>query len=407
MSRLVAVLIAVVVAGAACAQGSVDVGVDSVAGGGGRLAILRPTGALVTVDSAGAAEELVADSGARLPLAVTWSLGGERLAWSEVDADGPHVQVDTAGDVQRIDTPFLSFFLMWDRQGSEIAALGNGGEGTALVTLADGAASEIVTSGAPLYLSWAPDGGRLAARRSDEVGLVDPPGGISVLEGQPAPFATSSWLIDGRVVFSFLDGDDTVVSVATPDGDDAEVVFRSEGPVQVVADDSGRRLAVASFSPLEGDRPELVPARFAPNGARAQDSEAAGVGLYVVDLESGEIANIFDQPGLWWSWSPAGDRLLVLTPSSNPAQASWWVYDGESVQVAVDTFAPTRDFITNYVPFAAQWDQAIDLWAPDGQSFAFAAVDLSGDPGIFVHELDSGRLTNIGPGYFVTWSPVD
>ena len=372
------------VAAACSVSGSIESSVAD-AGGPGRLAVVRDDGSLVTLLPDGA-DEVVIDSGlsSQPPTAVTWSPDGSRLAWSTLDADGPVVAVAEpgGGDLQRLPTPFPSFFLLWDGSGERLASLGTANGGVSLNVIAD-EAGEILVTGQPLYLSWSPDGASLVAHRSDDLRIVGADGGDTVVPVPDGPFATPVWLDDGRVVFATADDAETVVQVADLAAEGrAEELLRVQGRVTLVADAAGERLAVAVVSP------------------------SAESGLYVVDLTTGASTHVADDPGLWWTWSPDGRRLLVMTLSASAGRAGWSVWDGSTFDVVVEAFRPTTRFVVDYLPFADQWDLAVDLWSPDSTAFAFTGVSPAGQSTVFVQELDGGLPDAVGGGYFVTWSPT-
>ncbi len=378
------VALAVSALAAACSvSGSIDAAVDG-PDGRGRLAVVQDDGSLVTRLPDGT-DQIVVASGpsSQPPIAVTWSPDASRLAWSSFDDDGPVVAVAEpgGGELQRVPTPFPSFFLMWDRQGERVASLGTANGGVSLNLIAD-EAGEILVTGRPLYLSWAADGASLVAHRSDDLRIVDADGGDTVVPVADGLFDTPLWLDDGRVVFATADGVDTVVQVGDLVGEGASrELLRVQGRVALVVDDPGEHLAVAVVSP------------------------SAETGLYVVDLATGDSRHVADEPGLWWTWSPDGSRLLVMTLSGAGDRAGWSVWDGASFDVVVEAFRPTTRFVVDYLPFADQWDLAVDLWAPDGSAFAFTGVSPSGQSTVFVQDLDGGLPEAVGGGYFVTWSP--
>ncbi len=379
------VVLAVLAVAAACSgSGSIEVTVDD-RDGRGRLAVVRDDGSLVTLLPDGTAE-VVVDSGlsSQPPTAVTWSPDGSRLAWSTLEPEGPVVAVaePVGGDVERVPTPFPSFFLLWDGPGERLASLGTANGGVSLTVIAD-EAGEILVTGQPLYLSWSPDGASLVAHRSDDLRIVDPDGGDTVVPVPDGLFATPVWLADGRVVFATTDDADTVVQVGDlAAGGPADELLRVQGRAALVADDSGERLAVA-VGGLSAER-----------------------GLYVVDLATGDSTHVADEPGLFWTWSPDGSRLLVMTVSASANRAGWSVWDGTTLDVVVDAFRPTPRFALDYLPFADQWELAVDLWSPDSSAFAFTGVSPAGQSTVFVQELDGGLPDAVGGGYFVTWSPT-
>lgn len=383
--RGLGVVLAVLAVAAACSgSGSIEATVDD-RDGRGRLAVVRDDGSLVTLLPDGTAEVEV-DSGlsSQPPTAVTWSPDGSRLAWSTLAPEGPVVAVaePVGGDVERVPTPFPSFFLLWDGPGERLASLGTANGGVSLTVIAD-EAGEILVTGRPLYLSWSPDGASLVAHRSDDLRIVDPDGGDTVVPVPDGLFATPVWLDDGRVVFATTDGADTVVQVGDlAAGGPADELLRVQGRAALVADDSGERLAVA-VGGLSAER-----------------------GLYVVDLATGDSTHVADEPGLFWTWSPDGSRLLVMTVSASANRAGWSVWDGTMLDVVVDAFRPTPRFALDYLPFADQWDLAVDLWSPDSTAFAFTGVSPAGQSTVFVQELDGGLPDAVGGGYFVTWSPT-
>ena len=64
---------------------------------------------------------------------------------------------------------------------------------------------------------------------------------------------------------------------------------------------------------------------------------------------------------------------------------------------------PTETFVTQYLPFWAQYTRNLTQWSPDSSAFAYAAAD--GEEGeIRIQPLD-GEVESVGAGEMVIWAP--
>jgi TolB protein len=144
-----------------------------------------------------------------------------------------------------------------------------------------------------------------------------------------------------------------------------------------------------------------------PDGARVayrlDAPDGTETGVYVQSLDGGPATRVTRTDTIAFFWSPAGDRLLLLTGDPNSGPFRWRVWQGRERFVG-DTFVPSPTFLRDYLPFFDQYAQTITPWAPDGSAFAYAGLH-EGESGIWVQPL-AGPRRLIGDGAFVTWTPT-
>ncbi len=370
----------------------------------------------------------------------TWSPDGTEVAWSAVARDGSTtVRIAAPGDdVTVLDLPVAAFFLQWSTDGSSLAWLGGGDQGTrGGIVDRDGALGELA-AGASVFLDGAPgsDGWVVHVDGSDlrRIAPGRPPG--VELRSPSGPFAAPEVTADG----------DIVILVVTREVDgSAEVV----PAVARWRDDTGARRAAAepttaanvADAGLVGDRPRHVPVQlFVPQeqlGVAVLDAEgtvvdeiATGlsgrrgafvvdpsahhvavwaatttgrVPLVVVDLLTGRRAPVVADGvrGAWWS--PDGSALAVLT-DAEAGQMRWVIVDAGGTR-GLAPFSPTPEVRSAYVPFADQYARTVTPWSPDGRAIVHTLVEPGEGAWAVVQPVDGTDRARLRPGDVAWWSP--
>lgn len=379
-------------------DGVAPAGPSEVAGLPGRLAIMDARGALVTANPDGSDEVVLAEiepgrSDVRQP---TWSPDGRRVAWVHVEVTetgalsaAMTVARSDGADPSEARTAVIPFYLSWDPTSSRIAYLGSPSQNDielGILEVAGRSSESPLDSGQPFFLSWAPAGDELLVHvgedRLERLGLD---GSLTTVADRPGSFSAPVWTADGRsFVYASIgaEGERLVVRGARAGTERALVPF--DGLVTFVVSPDGERIA---FQVLEEQR---------------------ALPLSVIDVGTGEIVEITDEPTAAYFWSPDGERLLFLDP--DPDQERFWyrwgVWDGTSSFVT-PRFVPSLLFVRDYLPFFEQYAQGLRLWSPDGSAFAYPGTNEDGEEGIWIQAALPDRApVLVADGSFVAWSPA-
>lgn len=379
---------------AGCTADDDDTGPDPV----DRLVILDVDGRVVTTAPDGSDPRVlsVEDDVAFQPI---WSPDGTKVAYASV-ADGGVTVADTeSSDRANVATEIGPFYLHWSPDGGRIAALRNTDSGIALemVTVgADELTTTLVDSGSPYYFSWSPQSDELVVHAgTDRFDLLDTSGNATPMDVPPGLFLAPHWTDQGIVSSRAESGVSELVLVSGDGG--VQVIAEHPGAVTFAADPSGRRVAVQPVGGAEQGGIIDASLRTGP----VVDEPLAHERLQVVDLESGDVATVADEPVVAFFWSPDGARLLVLDvePEGRLAWSVWT--DGELVEGP--TFVPDNSWVQAFLPFYDQYARSMTLWAPDGSAFAFPG-ERDDEAGIWVHDVESGETSKVADGTWVAWS---
>jgi TolB protein len=359
---------------------------------GPRLLVLGADGNLLTVDPSGG-DRIQITTGAgpqRLETQAVGSPNGRSIAWVEIDPTGASLHTASRLGQHDVSIPlaFAPFYLLWDPTSSKVLYLGNAGPtiGLGVVDQAVVQPRDIaVGGGAPLYLSWSPDGTRIVVHVGNAVlgtsDLTDP---LERLDRTPGVFQAPVWLPDGGLVYAIRRGAHQAL-VIDRDGTLTTLV-RFDGGTIFTVDPTGRRIAYRL------DRPD-----------------GTQEGLYVRSIEGGEAHRITRRETTTFSWSPAGSSLLLMTPASEasePTAHRWRVWNDLGVHTVSSPFVPSPTFFQEYAPFFDQYAQSMTPWSPAEDAFAFAG-SIDGESGIWVDRLDGSEPVRVADGTMVSWLPND
>jgi TolB protein len=356
-----------------------------------RLVILDGDGSVVTIRPDGTDAVTIAQGGRGDALfsQPLWSPSSDRIAWSQVTADGFALGLtDDAGEIVTVPMPDNPFYLYWSPDDRWIGALHNAQTGGIDLEMVDAAnqTTSIVANGAPFYFSWNAGASQVVAHIEDRrFELIDVSGEVIDLGLTGPSYQTPQWTEAG--VFH-LRGSDLVRF--EPEGDE-ETVATVSGPSTFVANGPGSRIAVQAFGSAGGIAVglEVMP---------AVPSEV----LVVLDVGTGDVHTVTDQPAIAYFWSPDGENLLVFEPGDDEGTLRLAVWSDEEF-VEMVTYTPHPTFLNQLLPFFTQYAQSIQLWSPDSSSVAFAgSIDDQG--GIWVHAVSGEEPRLVSDGSWVVWS---
>ena len=409
-------------------------------GGSGLIAASGPTGLRFLEPDGRQVAEL---AGSQVVVQPTWSRDGRQLAATVVDpSSGTSVVavVDTSvWEVETSPAPREYFFYSWNHDGTRLAALGPGESGGTSLDILDGSgaqASDFSLQSSSIYVAWEPSGDRLLVHAGPHLWLMaDPDSPQEHTDFGPVGFGfqAPAW-VPGTGDFLYVE-DLAQPPEAGPDASAGEVVpeetLALSGPRLVRRSaDSGEMtdlgdaeglvlmsvhpagdlaalslLAAPDDSANPGDGPE------AASGAQAADtqveSELSSGAVWIINLDTGERAEVLDRAGFWLEWSHDGRSLLIAVPTTQDpdgATLAWHIWDGQEA-AELTRFTPTVAFVRDYLRFADQYVETPRLWSPDSDAIVFGAISVGLDT-TAVARLDGlGGVRNLGVADVSFWSP--
>jgi TolB protein len=389
-----------------------------------RIAVVGPTGALLTVAADGSSPRHYPLSGGafRFP---AWSPDGTRVAAIGLDAAGAGVFViadtdDPAADLvptaiyRSADRP--PFYLYWSPDGRQLTFLTTEPDGLALraaPVLGQGAGG-IVRRGAPFYWDWSGD-----ARIMIHVG------------GSAA---------DAFVGEMDLDGTDVVPAGASPGRFQAPVVSTADRyrAYVVTGTDPAGEIVIESGSDAKRQR---IPVRGATalgwNHAADElafidpDTPAAlPVGpLRIVDAATGTVRLGLDGQVIAFFWAPDGRSIAVLSlPGPDDRQVASragvvFAATGPTAQANTDFLRLTvvdaatssvrwqrsvrlsDTFLGQVLPYFDQYALSHRIWSPASDALVLPLVGADGVAHITVVPADGADPRVIADGEIGFWSP--
>ena len=256
-------------------------------------------------------------------------------------------------------------------------------------------------------VAWSPDGSRIAFPWPSGIRVTNTDGsGIEDLTTCQRPECHAdaggdshpSWSPDGtRVAFSRFNGSEEELWVVGTDGGDPRPLNQEfAGIIHVAWSPRGDEIAVLGFA---GSGPEVGPDR-----------------IYLVDVETGQIARTLDTPpSLEFletiSWSPDGEFLAfdAVGEGGTLDVAGVYVMRADGTNGRPLTVCPTA------LGFPGGCTDMRPAWSPDGTQIAFTrALPERGSDGfmgdIFVIDADGGEARRVtsGPGLDCcpAWQPL-
>jgi len=399
----------------------------------GRTAVRDPRGGDQSAAFGGGLER------AQFPV---WSSDGNRLAVIVGDMSGGRVDVI---DVARGDATTTVYrpagrapiYLAWSPDDRTLAVLANragGGLALDLVDVARAVAGEpdavrAFAQGAPFYWSWSRTGRALLVH-VDVMGPTRLAGvtGIDAFDVRrplpdPGAFQSPAFSTSERyVAYATLTGGERRVVVApNPELPAAGLFTRTlthRGQAALAWRPGSEQLAVQSAA---------VPA---PHAYGPVD---------LLDVASGDVTRLTDDPVVASWWSPDGRWLATLSPvgggGDRTVQASAGVGSAGAASIGVaserliaqrvqrsnplmslkvievDTlqtrllgaFVPSPLFTAQYLPFFDQYARSHRLWSPDSDALVLPALDDDGTVQLVVFDVD-GDVTALGPGDMPAWN---
>ncbi len=361
---------------------------------GDRLLVLRADGNLVTMSPTGADMiALTTDAGpGRIESQAVGSPNGRSIAWVEFDEAGASVETASRFGEHHVSQPlaFPPFYLLWDPTSTRVLYLGNAGStiGLGVVDAAVVQPKDIpVGGGAPLYLSWNPDGTQIVVHvGANTLGTSDLSSPLHTIPHTPGTFQAPVWLPDGGLVYVIRERAKQSIVVDRDGTLDTLATFPSGGGTVFTADPSGRRIAYRI------DRPD-----------------GTQTGVFVQSIKGGPVQTVTTYETTDFVWSPDGSKLLLMQPvagAADPTTHRWAVWDGAHVRTVSPAFVPSDTFFNQYAPFFDQYAQSQTPWAPSSDAFAFAGT-VQGQRGVWVARLDGSAPAYVDSGVMVSWLPAD
>lgn len=361
----------------------------------GRLVTLDDTGNIIVIEPDGSIPVSVTDDAGESARysQPSWSPGSDRLAWSETSvANGTGVGLSDPDGAQRttaaMDAP--PFFMYWSPDGQGMGVLHNGSQGAIEFELVDTAAAttRVVANGSPFYFSWSPASDQLVVHiRGVEFAILDLDGAPTDLGDTAVAYPAPHWTPAG-IFHLGVQG----LQLRVDDGE-TRVLARTAGPLALVANGQGNRLAVQAVLP-EGQ---------VGIGVALEDTPPLPANVVVlIDVESGRLETITAAPSIGFFWSPDGESLLILEPTSTIGEVRVLMWSaGETRQLGV--ISPHPFFIRDVLQFFDQYSQSLQLWSPDSAAVTLPGA-VEGEPGIWVYLVGGEDPVRVSDGSWAAWS---
>lgn len=367
-----------------------DTTTAAVAVGAGRLVILDGDGNVAVVDPDGTNLETLTDDGgeAALHSQPLWSPDASTLVWGRATETGFSVvlyDVDL-GESRSVTTANMPFYISWSPDGSRLGVLHNGDAGIDFNLVdVEGATIMRVDTGAPYYFSWRPDGELVVTHvGEDKVETIDPAGNRTPGEATGGAYLSPQWTESG--IYHVVDD----ALVLEDQSGHREPVATVDGAVFFVANRDGSKVALQTTG-ADDDAVEvaLSPTPAAPSGS-----------VVIIDVATGSVETVSDEPALGFFWSTDGSSLLALIPGDTSLQPVVW-RDGAVTEYT--GYIPPGTMLQDTFPFFPQYAQSVVFWAPDSSAFTYAGA-IGDDAGIWVQHLDEDTPTKVADGRWVAWS---
>ena len=349
-----------------------------------RIAYADRDGRVWTISADGTDQRRV-DSGNGFFTWPTWSPDGRRIALSGVVTDltgkkrAVLLDLDTGtGEANRLhlgepgvttlvaaDAPH---YVSWSPDGERVAFIGATGGGLRLYLddLSDGDGPQGVLDDAPLYLAWSKDSARVLVHRGAEHLMVDAITRSAAPIGVPTAgiyYRVPAWgpsgrdfnyvALSGRLRWTLMSADS--------DGDRAALVDPVPFGAAFLWSPNGRILALS-----DSERIDFFP----PLGVRRYRS----IGLY--DADGVKLPHQIEGAVAFF-WSPDSTELAYLTLGEILGTLRLMVLDANSgARWPIVEFVPTARQLTVY-QFFDQFAASHLMWSPDSDKLVFSGRILS------------------------------
>lgn len=260
----------------------------------------------------------------------------------------------------QIIAPNIPHYLSWSRREGLAAVVAQSGQGLTLflVDAEQRRAPRALSSGAPLFFAWSPDGQALAIHQGVELLLFDLEADAEddarrLLRDRPT-FRAPVWTHDGSAVLYTApsSSDDTILWRSPRDGSARDVLARLAGPVALVGSPRDDRVALVSIG----------------------DGDGAGRDLRILDVATGKIETLHTGPVSAVQWAPTGEALFMVRQIGGDPTLQLQRIDMESGEVRpIARFRPSNEFAT-LLAFFDQYAQSHSLVSADGRWLTFAGL---------------------------------
>ena len=260
--------------------------------------------------------------------------------------------------------------------------------------VAGGAPAQSIVQGSPLYYAWTHDSARLLLHLRDSLLLFEPGSddALTVLDLPPSwSYRAPDWSPDGQR-FAFIGDSEQGASlmVANADGSDPRTLAPVSTASAFAWSPDGSHVVLAS---------EVAPAI------------AVFDGLLLVNPEDGRTRVLTEDAAIAFFWSPAGDRLAVISLAEQGGRLAVTVFDvetGAARQVA--EFIPSSDMRV-MLSFFDQYAKSHRIWSADGRYLALSGSltgeDATPESHVLVIDVSGQEPPRaVVAGALAFWSPL-
>ena len=279
--------------------------------------------------------------------------------------------------------------------GRAVAFLAVSGSMALLIgDVAGGAPVRPIIQGSPLYYAWTHDSARLLLHLRDSLLLFEPDAGdtLTILDLPPSQsYRAPDWSPDGqRFVFIGDSADGASLLVASADGSNRRTLAPVSNTSAFAWSPAGNLIVFAS--------------EVAPNIAVFD-------GLLLVDPEDGRSRVLTEDAAIAFFWSPAGDRLAVISLAEQGGRLAVTVFDIETGAARrVVEFIPSSDMRV-MLSYFDQYAKSHRVWSADGRYLALTG-SLTGEEAtpeshvLVIDTLGQEPPRVLAAGVLAFWSPV-
>ena len=244
----------------------------------------------------------------------------------------------------------------------------------------------------PFYTSWSPEGDLIAINNPGDHLDVWEDGQFWTIVDPSGGYQTPVWLERGLVIVRDV-GDQRFLSIWDLEG--FQDVATLEGSAAFVG--AGDRIAIKTNGPRSETDPDGVRAAIRVQKIPSIPTDT----LVVVDLDTGRIQRVTEEPTAVFQLDPTGDRLLYAEASTEVGLI-WSIWDDGTV-TEVAGYRPNVQWIGELVPFFDQYAQSVHLWSDSGDYVAFPA-SIQAAPVVVVYDIATGTKTIIEDATWSSWA---